>query len=237
MSSLDTLGYDLTERLFTFIPDFGTLKYTVLVNRNCWDVFKNRKEWILHQVSLNVAGLAVDDALRLIRYNFSDWWHSYEGASLCEYWDNVLDNYVEYQPPVWSATKHPVKPNEMKSLEKVATEAERLEDLFSFRHKSRHSQKSILTSNESFKISRAVYRLALFRKIFAYWDLPCYTVTDAWGGEDDLNLWRDILGLNWARCNFLESFTIEERWEMQVVARFASEMRDQLVTSDYDDPN
>ncbi|KAH8834726.1 hypothetical protein DL96DRAFT_1211 [Flagelloscypha sp. PMI_526] len=229
MAGLDSLGFDLIECLFAFIPDFRTLKSTILINRNFLSIFNNRKERIVYQVSLNVAGLALDDALRLIRYNFSDWWNSHEGARLCEYWGEVLNNYVEYQPPVWSATKNPVEPDEAANLEVAATEAEQLEDMFSFRHKSRRSLKSMLTPNESFKFSRAVYRLALFRKLFEYWMLPYETVRDAWGGRDELDLSGWELEFNDARYKFLESYTVEELREMQVVARFASEMRDQLV--------
>lgn len=154
LSSLP-LDDDIIDRILIFLPNYSTLRATILSSKSFYNVFKNHPNSILRAVSYNVTGPALPEALRVLRYSAPD--------------PDIQINPLMTPPPRPWRESDPVSPisnEECWLLQENAAVVNALEDLFSSRHKNRTSQISVLGSMESWRFRRAVYRAMLFAKAF-----------------------------------------------------------------------
>ncbi|KAJ7841926.1 hypothetical protein B0H14DRAFT_3693301 [Mycena olivaceomarginata] len=126
------LDDDIVDRIMTFCSTFGTLKSTILVSKAFYRVFQTRPKSITRAVAYNIFGPALPQALRVVRYPY----HDYTSPS-----DDPMNR---------------------KSCRRTRKLLLALEDVYSVINKDRTSMASILTSDESWRFRRAMYRIMLY---------------------------------------------------------------------------
>ncbi|KAH8823316.1 hypothetical protein DL96DRAFT_270126 [Flagelloscypha sp. PMI_526] len=224
---LADLNTDLIDLIFSHLPDFETLRSTILISKQFSSVFDKHPKSIVRRVAQNVAGPPLDDLLTLVRFEKSGFeWDSSEVDDESDEEDSLLDAFARYHEelPEWqdaSEDGQEIQVHEIDLIYEYAQRAHILEEWFSFRHKARVPNRSLLTPLESHKFLRAVYRLMLFQKCFAYGE----TAEELFEELPDLGSKpKEAERLSAARREFLSTFGWEELHEIQVVAHFILEM-------------
>ncbi|KAL0061801.1 hypothetical protein AAF712_011318 [Marasmius tenuissimus] len=144
--TIPLLDDDILNHILTFLPDFYSLKATILSTKTFYDVYKAHPNSIRRAVAENVVGPALPEALRFVRHR------------------DPKD--LETEDEVEADESAPIMEEEIPELVENARMFRVLEDVFSLRHKNRESKTSQLTYDESLRFQRAIYRLALFTKVF-----------------------------------------------------------------------
>ncbi|KAH8823317.1 hypothetical protein DL96DRAFT_1683440 [Flagelloscypha sp. PMI_526] len=222
---LASLNMDLIDLIFSHLPDFKTLRSTILISKQFSLVFHKHPKSIVRRIALKVAGPPLDDFLTLVRFEKSAFdWDIPEFEDQSDEEDALSDRFVRYHDelPEWQDANEEgqeVQLHEIGAISKYAERAHILEEWFSFRRKARVPNRSLLTPMESHKFLRAIYRLMLFQKCFAY------SETDREGYVPDLRYRPEAAQrLFAARREFLSTFGWEELHEIQIVAHFILEM-------------
>ncbi|KAK0504269.1 hypothetical protein EDD18DRAFT_1063331 [Armillaria luteobubalina] len=203
------LSDDVIEQIFHFLPSFSSLQSTIRVCKDFYKIFNAHPRTIVRRVAYNIAGPALPQAIRLLRYR-------------CE--DDTNSSSSEGSDPDDETTNGPpLTQSETKKLINIARVASKLEDLFSFRHKDRSSKTSKLSSMESWRFRRAIYRLMLFSCVFPGSKYH-FLSEDEDGNDDDTDAnFKRIREDRKAKRDFIEDFFTEEILEMYAVAHFLVE--------------
>lgn len=114
------LDDDITDRILIFLPDFASLHATMLASKAFYTVFKAHPNSITRAIAYNVAGPALPQAMRAIRYQHPESDGDDDGS------DPVV-------PWAEADTISPITQDEIKELTANATVVGPLEDLFSMR--------------------------------------------------------------------------------------------------------
>ncbi|KAH8823219.1 hypothetical protein DL96DRAFT_1713657 [Flagelloscypha sp. PMI_526] len=233
---LSDLSADIIDIIFSYLPDFETLRSAIFISKLFSGVFNKHPKSIVRRVAQNVSGPPLNDLLTLVRFEKDqfEWGSESEDEGEGEDEDEEdahLDAWVSYfeELPEWQdATEdgHEVKAHETYGIRAYAKSAHLLEEWFSFRHKARVANRSSLTPLESHRFLRAVYRLMLFQKCFPYQDVYAnWRVSEPPEVEDKPQAIQRLFA---ARREFLSTFEWEELHEIQIVAQFILEMRYKL---------
>ncbi|KAH8823312.1 hypothetical protein DL96DRAFT_1713736 [Flagelloscypha sp. PMI_526] len=224
--SLADLSVDIIDLIFSHLPDFETLRSAILISKQFSDVFNLHRKSIVRHVAQNIAGPPLDDLLTLVRFEKPGFiWHS--GRIDIDDEDSLVDAFVNYheQVPEWqnaSDNGQDVKVYEIPEIYEYARKAKLLEEWFSFRHKAGQiTKRSFLTPLESHKVLRALYRLMLFQKCFAYEEVLHSLYRSLPDLEDKPKALQRLFA---ARRDFLSRFPPEELHEIQIVAHFILDM-------------
>ncbi|KAJ8081063.1 hypothetical protein PM082_017904 [Marasmius tenuissimus] len=147
MKSLNGLPLDddILNQILNHLPDFDSLKATILSTKSFYNVYNAHPNSIRRAVAKNVVGPALPEALRVVRHHDPD---------------------DEDAPEGDTDESAPITNGEISELVENARLFGALEDVFSLRHKNRKFKKSQLTYEESLRFQRAIYRLALYSKVF-----------------------------------------------------------------------
>jgi len=180
---------DVTDRVLASLPSFPSLRSTLLTSKSAYNVFNARPLYILSEVAYNHIGPALPQALRLVR--------SYDAQRRPKVVPSE-EECVENSRITWE---------EAQLLAHVNKIVCGLEDLFSFREKDRTSRTSQLTSQESTRFQRAVYRIWLFSVLYGNARLT--------GCEQESHNFVQEPALA-----FLSAFSTAELREIERVARF-----------------
>ncbi|KAG7445706.1 uncharacterized protein BT62DRAFT_932863 [Guyanagaster necrorhizus] len=216
------LSDDVIEQIFHCLPSFASLQSTIRVCKDFHRIFNTHPKTTVRRVAYNIAGPALPQAMRLLRYrneNDTDL-PSSEGSHAD---DEVSSDYGPVSNSAAETTNGPpLTQSETKELTKIARVVSKLEDVFSFRHKDRLSKTSKLTSMESWRFRRAIYRLMLFSRVFP--GSKYHFLSDDEDDDDDAdaNLKR-LRDDRQAKEDFIDDFFTEEIIEMYAVAHFLVE--------------
>lgn len=241
------LDDDILDRILMFSPTFEALYAAILTCKAFHAVYNAYPQSIIRNVAYNVAGPAAPQAVRVVRYEMA---HPY----------NPDDWEPDSDPDSSGAGEEtteisPLTTDEIYSLKQVASVAKRLEDIFSFRytilnftnstpsngtqllrHKDRNSTHSVLSSSESWRFRRAIYRIMLYSRLF-----PGHEILDPelWSDHDDDgdddeadNYASRALKERTSRKEFLEGFVTQELYEINSVVRFLEEIADWIQGDD-----
>ncbi|KAF8656389.1 hypothetical protein AX16_002575 [Volvariella volvacea WC 439] len=144
------LNSDIIDRLVTFLPDLRSLFAFVLANGYVYQIFESRHHSILHAVARNQFGSVLPQALRAARSEA-------RGLMNCDVNDLQGEDEVLH---------HDITMVEAGILARNAEVIDKLEDLYSWRMKDRTSKMSRLTSVESRRFKRAMYRIMLISLLY-----------------------------------------------------------------------
>ncbi|KAG5636179.1 hypothetical protein H0H81_008914 [Sphagnurus paluster] len=200
------LDDDIIDRILVFLPNYSTLLATILACKHFYDIFKNHPNSIVRAVSYNVTGPALPQAIRVLRYTPPD-----PDASAKDNENTTTSSWKEDDPI------SPITNEECRQLQRNAEVVNTLEDIFSTRHKDRASRTNVLTSIESWRFRRAMYRMMLFAKAFPLDDEEEIEFEDALD-PDELQKAR------LRRKEFLAEFTNNELCELHSVSLFLKEV-------------
>ncbi|THV02987.1 hypothetical protein K435DRAFT_748382 [Dendrothele bispora CBS 962.96] len=217
------LNDDIVDRILTFLTSFSTLRSAILTSKSFYKVFQTRPKSILRAVSFNVVGPALPQALRVVRYNPPDD-------------DSKETTYDDLpQPELEDDHEAPITPKESAELMEIEETARGLEDLFSLRHKNCRFTASQLSPLESHRFCRAVYRIMLYSRVFAwnrYLDfVERIELEEIDSGEIAVAMERTQA----ARTEFLSQFSTRELCEILCVSMFLTEVL-QAAVNDLDEP-
>ncbi|KAH8823315.1 hypothetical protein DL96DRAFT_1683439 [Flagelloscypha sp. PMI_526] len=234
---LADLNTDIIGLIFSHLQDFKTLRSAILISKQFSRVFDKHPKSIVRRIARNVYGPLLDDLLALVRFEKPGFeWDDQDIPDDNERGNSLLDAFVAYHEelPDWQAAcedGQEVKASEIRAIRKCVQKCSVLEKWFSFRHKARIANKSSLTPLESHKFRRALYRLMLFQKCFAYREV-IEDIRDTYEPYAELpylaNRPEALQRLFTARKNFLLTFESEELHEIQIIARFIVEMQHRL---------
>ncbi|KAK7045456.1 hypothetical protein VNI00_007709 [Paramarasmius palmivorus] len=224
------LADDIIDRILLFLPDFATLRSTILASKSFHNVFKTHPNSILRAVAYNITGPALPQALRCIRYHVSD--------------PDDSETEDEEEMGTVTNTEHeteeraPIKSGETHQLVRNAKIVKDFENIFSLRHKNRHFKTSQLNFEESLRFHRAMYRIMLYCRLF-----PASKYNDMDDDDDDDD--RDDLVTRLSkeraeRKKFLSEFATQELYEIQSVSLFLVEVviwvtQHEILNDDYGD--
>ncbi|KAJ7605428.1 hypothetical protein DFH06DRAFT_1487210 [Mycena polygramma] len=186
---------DVLGTILASAPDFDTLHAAVRVCSTWQRVFETHPTSVVLAVARNVAGPALPQAMCVLRYPYpektpNDWGDDEGGdghGDSMEVDDPEAtedDSEDEGMKPNPKANKSKgaavavyeseeigqLTPKERMQLQENAATVRALEDIFSLRYKDRTSKSSALSTRESHRFARAVYRTMAFCK--ARFDLP-----------------------------------------------------------------
>ncbi|KAK1235944.1 hypothetical protein PQX77_000811 [Marasmius sp. AFHP31] len=192
------LDDDTINHMLTFLPDFDSLKATILATRLFYNVYKAHPNSIRRAVAANVVGRALPEALRVVRdrgpYDIEP---KHEGEA-----DESFITNKEIPELVENARKFRV-----------------LEDVFSLRHKNRKFKKSQLTYDESSRFQRAIYMLALYSKAF-----PGPDLLEAFNGKEGEEYEEFQIEKRTEQIEFLRRFSVQDLRQMHTVSMFLIEL-------------
>ncbi|KAJ7751910.1 hypothetical protein DFH07DRAFT_825852 [Mycena maculata] len=156
------LDDDIVDRIMTFCPTFGTLQATILVSKAFYRVFQIHPKSITRAVAYNIVGPALPQALRMIRYPYDEY--------------ETDDSHALDATAMATACPEEQAVTIITAMEKIELQEESkmvgtLEDIYSLTNKDRMSRTSLLTSEESWRFRRAIYRIKLFCRLFS---IQCY---------------------------------------------------------------
>ncbi|KAJ7093793.1 hypothetical protein C8R44DRAFT_890692 [Mycena epipterygia] len=132
----------ILDRILRWSPTFKTLHAAIRVSKAWHQVFQSYPNSIVRAVAENVVGPAFSEALRVLRY--AEDINGQEKAN----------------------TDSEITPEEHDLLRKNSLVVKGLESVFSSRHRNRLSRTSQLTWLESWRFSRAMYRVLLYCQVF-----------------------------------------------------------------------
>ncbi|KAJ7721890.1 hypothetical protein B0H16DRAFT_1473640 [Mycena metata] len=242
----DVLGHILSS-----CPDFTTLVAAVGVCSTWQRVFETHPTSTVLAVAYNVVGPALPQAVRFVRYPYpektpDDWGDGEDG-------DSGQDEEEEEDPEATDddsddggagPSKKKVQKKrkasatlpetesiddltvaERMQLQKNAAIVEKLEDLFSLRHKNHTSKTSTLTAIESHRFRRAMYRIMLYCELFY---LPL-NLDDIDSMEDDPGVLDKIKE---ARQAMLAEYSLPHQAEILAVVTFLHELIGDVLDGD-----
>ncbi|KAA1467489.1 hypothetical protein DENSPDRAFT_769992 [Dentipellis sp. KUC8613] len=147
---LESLPLDVLNCILASLPDFDSLYSAIQLCKTIYNVFHTHPTSILHEVSLNVAGPALPDAMRLAR--------------------RMADENAPGMPVLADdkdAPRYPTTRSEAILLVSNARDVQELELFFSRRHNlDRTSASNKLSESESYRFQRAIYRFWLYQERF-----------------------------------------------------------------------
>ncbi|KAJ7792355.1 hypothetical protein B0H14DRAFT_2931545 [Mycena olivaceomarginata] len=176
-------------RILSSSPDFGTLHAGLRVCSTWHRAFQTQPN-ILLDVARNVAGPALPQAVRFIRYPYPEKtpndWASEDGGDeedpeateddsedggdgpAKKKKQKAAGKSVAHKPMAFleSESIGQLSPEERVRLETNAETVAKLERIFSIRYKDRSSKTSKLTELESHRFARAMYRVMLYCELF-----------------------------------------------------------------------
>ena len=237
------LDDDILDRIFAFLSDYDTLRSLILTSKAFHAVFQAHPNSIIRAISYNLVGPALPQAIRYMRYKAKkpDSDDDSDGSATedsDEEEGEKAESKKQTTPPApepESTLIAPIKHTEIESLINNHTVVKKLEDLFSrkcvsiilfhghqstkllYRHKDRSFSSSALTSMESWRFRRAMYRIMLFAELFP-WSL--YEEE-----YDEAEVDRIII----QHRKFLEDFTTPELQELYSAALFLVELNQQML--------
>ncbi|PBK97364.1 hypothetical protein ARMGADRAFT_1009399 [Armillaria gallica] len=219
------LSDDVIEQIFHCLPSFSSLQSTIRVCKDFYKIFNAHPRTIVRRVAYNIAGPALPQAMRLLRYRSEDDTDSSSSEGSAHVDDEVLSDYGPVSNSAAETTNGPpLTQSETKNLINIARVASKLEDLFSFRHKDRSSKVSKLSSMESWRFRRAIYRLMLFSRVFPGSKYH-FLSDDEDDNDDDTDAnFKRIREDRQAKRDFIEDFFTQEIIEMYAVAHFLVEI-------------
>ncbi|KAJ6483501.1 hypothetical protein C8R47DRAFT_1217584 [Mycena vitilis] len=200
------LNDDIVDRIFTFCSDFETLHALTLVCKALHSVFSRHPNSITTAVARNLIGPAFPEALQLARTDE----------------DDVNDNAsptTEVGLPVLSTA-------DKISLHKNAIVVNKLERLFSRWYKNRTSDASVLTTEETWRFRRAMYRVMAYSARFS----AC-----AWDEDEvDESSWQpeELERIFAHRVQMLNTHSTAELRQIDTVTRFLKEVVDWVWQDD-----
>ncbi|KAF9464132.1 hypothetical protein BDZ94DRAFT_516074 [Collybia nuda] len=147
------LDDDTIDRILTYLPDFSALAAAILCSKQLNDIFQIRRKSITSAVAYNIAGPALPEALKLLRYIPTD--------------QNVQNTGQPQKSWLEMDTIFPITKREAECLIENADVVAALEALFSSRYKDRTSRVSKLNPMESLRFRRAMYQIMLYASRFA----------------------------------------------------------------------
>ncbi|KAJ6600882.1 hypothetical protein B0H10DRAFT_2082561 [Mycena sp. CBHHK59/15] len=197
---------DVVDRILTFCPTFGTLQSAMLTSKSFYNVFATRPKSITRSVAYNIVGPALPQAIRVLRFVKPD-------EPVNEYSDLLQSSW----PETTDISASPITANEKILLAKNAELVRRLEDIFSVRHKDRTSQTTQLSSMESWRFRRAVYRNLHYCDVF---EASKYR-PDHHGFHFDADFIREMVAV---RATMLQDYPTEELYELHAVVDFLREL-------------
>ncbi|KAJ7266192.1 hypothetical protein C8J57DRAFT_1469964 [Mycena rebaudengoi] len=202
---------DIVDRIMTFCPTFGTLQSMVLVSKAFHSVFQTHPKSITRAVAYNIVGPTLPQALRLIRYPY---WNPNPDGTAESLW-----THNQHSDPDTMATTCPeehgpsvITAEEKKMLQERSKEVETLEDIYSLTQKDRTSRTSVLTSIESMRFRRAVYRIWHYSRLFSADRFDSDELEEL--GEDGVKL------IQRQRTAVLNEYPTDELQQLYTVVRF-----------------
>ncbi|KAF8142313.1 hypothetical protein K438DRAFT_1737137 [Mycena galopus ATCC 62051] len=199
---------DIVDRIMTFCPTFGTLQSMILVSKAFYSVFQTHPKSITRAVAYNVVGPVLPQALRVVRYPYFPQGTGEARWTFDEHSDP--DTIVTTCPEEHSSSVITAK--EKEKLQDNAKEVETLEDIYSLTQKDRTSRTSVLTSIESMRFRRAVYRIWHYSRLFSADRFDLDELEEL--GEDGVKLIRR------QRTAVLSEYQTEELQQLYTVVRF-----------------
>ncbi|KAJ6535730.1 hypothetical protein B0H19DRAFT_1184067 [Mycena capillaripes] len=155
LSSLP-LDDDIVDRIMTFCPTFTTLQGMILASKAFYGVYQTHPKSITRAVTYNIVGPALSQALRVIRYPYDKG----EGA-----WEKEEPDALATECPE-DHDASVITADEKTRLQMNSKVVETLEDIYSLTQKDRTSKTSVLTSEESWRFRRAMYRIMHYCNLF-----------------------------------------------------------------------
>ncbi|KAK7468928.1 hypothetical protein VKT23_003423 [Stygiomarasmius scandens] len=234
------LNDDIVDHILMFCPSFSTLHSAMLTSKSFYKVYKAHPQSLLNAVAQNLAGPAYPEALKVVRFRVSNY------AEFRSKEFRVDDFLIRNGGKGSKSENENLTTDEARLVTENAKVVNRLEDLFSFRHKDRKFQTSRLTPTESYRFRRAMYRVMLFCRVFYFGLVPFLD----WLGLDEegrLDFDPDevdpevISRILLARRVFLKQFDSEDLVQIYAVYRFLLELvrwvdlGNNSVTLDYPD--
>lgn len=132
------LDDDILDRVLMFSPTFEDLYATILSSKSFHAVYNAYPHSIIRNVAYNVAGPALPQAVRLVRYELAhsdDSDHDDDGSDT----ESESSDATPRDPGEETTDISPLTTPEIYALRKVAAVAKGLEDLFSMRYCVRYS--------------------------------------------------------------------------------------------------
>ncbi|KAJ6483155.1 hypothetical protein C8R45DRAFT_1000732 [Mycena sanguinolenta] len=206
------LDDDIVDRIMTFCPTFDTLRSTVLVSKAFYRIFQAHPKSITRAVSYNIVGPALPQALRVIRYPYHE--YTLDSDPLA-----VAAAYPEEPRPV-------VIPREEQVLLENSQVVAVLEDVYSRTNKDNKSRTSVLSSEESWRFRRAVYRVMLYSNLFPHGRYENDEILDM---DDEC-----VDKIRKQRTAVLNEYPTDELRELWSVVKFFVDIFDRV---DVNDPN
>ncbi|KAJ7820059.1 hypothetical protein B0H14DRAFT_2834431 [Mycena olivaceomarginata] len=211
------LDDDIVDRIMTFSPTFSTLQALMLVSKAFYSVYQTHPKSITRAVAYNIVGPALPQALRVIRYQYA----MPDGNARDKEDPDKLATECpeEHSPSVITA-------DEKQKLQENSKVVYALEDIYSLTQKDRTSRRSVLTSEESWRFRRAVYRIMFYTRLFSGDRYDLDEIADL--GEDG------VKHIRLQRMAVLKEYPTDELRQIYAVVQF---MRDILAeVADGGDP-
>ncbi|KAF7342246.1 hypothetical protein MVEN_01812600 [Mycena venus] len=196
----------------TFCPNFDTLQSTILVSKTFHRVFQTRPKSITRAVAGNIVGPALPQALRVIRFPYDDY--------------DTLDGDLSMATACPEDDKSVITAEEVEKLEENCQVVAELEDIYSLMNKDRTSKTSVLTSEESWRFRRAMYRIMLYCNQFSG---TRYTEE-----EIELNDEEILDKIRKQRTAVLNEYPTDELQQLHSVVQFLRSIFISLSTTDLD---
>ncbi|KAJ7613619.1 hypothetical protein DFH06DRAFT_144265 [Mycena polygramma] len=240
---------DVLGSILASAQDFDTLHAAVRVCSTWHRVFETHPKSVLLAVARNVAGPALPQAMCALRYPYpektpNDWGDGEDGDEMevddpeaTE--DDSDDEGMKPKPKKAAGTPHkPVAnyesesvgqltPKERMQLQENAATVRALEDLFSLRYKDRTSKSSTLSTRESHRFARAMYRTMTFCARF-YLPLNLDDIDTMADEDGTLDAILD------ARHAHLNEFPANELLQLRAVVAFLHELIGEVVDDEGD---
>ncbi|KAJ7885355.1 hypothetical protein B0H14DRAFT_2699498 [Mycena olivaceomarginata] len=152
------LNNDIVAHIMACCFTFNTLHSTILICKAFYSVFQAHPKSITRAVAYNIVGPALPQALRMLRYPYP------------------VDNEYISIDPIALAMACPEDPDysdvlftaeEKLYLEEDSRTVAALEDIYSLTFKDPTSKTSVLTSEESYRFRRSLYRIMLYCNLFS----------------------------------------------------------------------
>ncbi|KAJ7261073.1 hypothetical protein C8J57DRAFT_472549 [Mycena rebaudengoi] len=194
------LDDDIIDRIMTFCPTFGTLQSTILVSKAFYRVFQAHPKSITRAVAYIAVGPALPQALRVVRYPY----YEYDTPD-CDSSLMATACPEDHSPSFISA-------EENVSLQENSRVVATLEDIYSLTNKDHKTKTSVLTSDESWRFRRAMYRIMLYCNQF-----PGNRYTAEEIDFDDEELIEKIRA---QRTTVLSEYSTDELHQLDSVVKF-----------------
>lgn len=126
--ALSSLPFDVCDRLLTSLPDFQTLRCTVLTSKNLQEAYEIHKGSIRYAVAFNEVGTALEHALLLVRVMINCRRDQSENQDF-----NTMVKWLLNDDPHHTFFYGQITPEEAHELTSVSSTVRRLEVLFTVR--------------------------------------------------------------------------------------------------------